>query len=363
MPKDETHSYTGDMTHDAHAWQPDVLGPGFAQRTIPLGEDDEGPLVATLVRSLPGTVRFTDRLAGRSRIVHPLAGVDVLYVHGWSDYFFQRELAAFFTGRGARFFALDLRKYGRSLRPGQTPGFIEDLAQYDAEIGAALEIMGAEPANGGAASFGGRPRRLLLMGHSTGGLILSLWADRHPGVASGLLLNSPWLEFQLPGRIRASIAPLVDLSARFNPRESAPQLDFGYYTRAQRAVADADHPLEVNTEWRPEQAMAVHAGWLRAILRGHSEVVERGLRITAPVGVLLSRRWISPLRWSEELTSVDSVLDVDEIARAATRLGPTVTIERIDGALHDVFLSRPGVREEAYRRLEAWLRGWIAEIG
>ena len=201
------------------------------------------------------------------------------------------------------------------------------------------------------------------MGHSTGGLILSLWADRHPGIASGVLLNSPWLEFQLPGRIRASIAPLVDLSARFNPRESAPQFDFGYYTRAQREVADEEHPLDVNPEWRPERAMAVHAGWLRAILRGHSEVVERGLGITAPVGVLLSRRWISPLRWSEELTSVDSVLDVDEIARAATRLGPTVTIERIDGALHDVFLSRPAVRAEAYRRLEVWLRGWIAEIG
>ncbi|WP_164861505.1 hypothetical protein [Microbacterium sp. CPCC 204701] len=33
---------------------PDVLGPPFEQLTLPLGVDDEsGPLVATLVRSMP----------------------------------------------------------------------------------------------------------------------------------------------------------------------------------------------------------------------------------------------------------------------------------------------------------------------
>ncbi len=68
----------------------------------------------------------------------PLADVDVLYVHGWSDYFFQKRLARFWTDRGARFYALDLRKYGRSLRPGQTPGYIADLDTYDEDIAAAL---------------------------------------------------------------------------------------------------------------------------------------------------------------------------------------------------------------------------------
>ncbi|MBT2500751.1 hypothetical protein J7E25_16770 [Agromyces sp. ISL-38] len=48
----------------------------------------------------------------------------MLFVHGWSGYFFNRELAAFWSNAGARFFALDLRKYGRSLRPWQAPGYI-----------------------------------------------------------------------------------------------------------------------------------------------------------------------------------------------------------------------------------------------
>ncbi len=112
------------------AWAPDVLGDEFEQLTLPLGSDDEGEVVATLVRALPRRSAWQRALRwalgpGDAR---ELADTDVLYVHGWSDYFFQKRLARFWTGRGARFFALDLRKYGRSLRPGQTPGYISDLA-------------------------------------------------------------------------------------------------------------------------------------------------------------------------------------------------------------------------------------------
>src|SRR5687768_13886062 len=120
-------------------WRPDVLGPGFEQFTLPLGADDDGvELVATLVRSIPHPFA---RLAGALR------EIDVLYVHGWSDYFFQTEVARFWTDRGARFFALDLRRYGRSLRPGQVPGAVRSLEDYDEDIAAALEAMGQDAAS------------------------------------------------------------------------------------------------------------------------------------------------------------------------------------------------------------------------
>ncbi|WP_053383062.1 alpha/beta hydrolase [Leucobacter celer] len=332
-------------------WRGDVLGSGFECTDIDLGADEEGPLVATLVRSLPARRPLLDRLLGWERT---LENVDVLYVHGWSDYFFQRELAAFWTQRGARFFALDLRKYGRSLREGQTAGYIEDLDDYHEEIDRALEVMEEERPAGA--------RRLVLLGHSTGGLVLSLWADTHPGRADALVLNSPWLEFQLASAGRQVLMPLINLSARFNPREVAPQLDYGFYTRAQREVGPQDELALVDAAWRPERTHAVLNGWLRAILDGHARV-NRGLDIGAPIEVLLSARFAIPMKWSEDLTSADTVLDVDEVAKAALKLGSTVTVERIDGALHDVFLSREGARREAYARLERWLLGWQAGGG
>lgn len=319
-------------------WRPDVLGEGFAQLTLPLRPDDEGEVVATLVRSLP---RF-------SLWPKPLRDVDVLFVHGWSDYFFNRTFARWWTDRGARFFALDLRKYGRSLREGQTPGFITSLDQYDEDIEAALAARGPDASG----------RRLVLVGHSTGGLTLSLWAARHPGRAAAIVLNSPWLEFQLSGLTRTAIAPLLGLQARLRPMDAAPQIDLGFYSRAQLEAADASDPMTIDPTWRPEKSMTVHAGWLYAILDGHARVAQ-GLEIDVPVQVLLSARSAAPTRWSEDLAAADSVLAVDEVARAALKLGDTVTIERLDGALHDVFLSRREVRTQAYARMDRWVRGFI----
>ena len=79
----------------------------------------------------------------------------------------------------------------------------------------------------------------------------------------------------------------MDLRARVRPLDTLPQVDLGYYSRAQREVRDT--PLDINLQWRPDQTMAVHAGWLDAILDGHNRVAS-GLHIDAPICVLLSAK-------------------------------------------------------------------------
>jgi hypothetical protein len=56
------------------------------------------------------------------------------------------------------------------------------------------------------------------------------------------------------------------------------------------------------------------------------------------------------------MLETDSVLDVADIARRSLQLAPTVTVARIDGALHDVMLSRRPVRERAKAEIRQWLR-------
>lgn len=316
-------------------WHPDILGEGFEQQTLPLGSDTEGEVVATLVRARPH--------AG-ARVFGALRDIDVLYVHGWSDYFFQADLARFFTDRGARFHALDLRKYGRSLRPGQTPGYVTALDVYDADIAAALDVMGTE----------GEGRRLLLVGHSTGGLTLTLWAARHPGRAQGLVLNSPWLELQLGPLGRQALAPMVNVRARVDPLGTHPVVDLGFYTRAQREIGTLpDSPAG----WRPERGFPTHPGWLAAVIAGHARVAS-GVDVGCPTLVLLARHSTPPVNWHDAMRATDSVLVVDDIARAATRIARTVTISRVDGAVHDVFLSAPEARDAAYADIEQWVR-WV----
>lgn len=337
------------MASQASVWVPDILGKPFEQSTLSLGVDGlHGPLVATLVRSLPHPL---------SRLFGELRDVDVLYVHGWSDYFFQRDVAEFWTRRGARFYALDLRRYGRSLREGQTPGYIDSLDDYDLDIAAALNAMGHSDPDTPQGETG-RGRRLVLLGHSTGGLTLTLWAARHQGVASALVLNSPWLELQLGTLGRQALAPLVDMRARLDPRGTQPAVDVGYYTRAQQEIGSLPTSPE-RAVWRPDRGFPTAPGWLSAVMEGHRRVAG-GVEVGCPALVLLSTRSTPPLSWKESMTSTDSVLVVDDIARAATRIGQVVTVARIDGAIHDVFLSRPASRARAFAQLDRWLAAYIS---
>jgi alpha-beta hydrolase superfamily lysophospholipase len=318
-------------------WSPDVLGPGFEQLVLSPG----GAPPSTLVRYRGSSRRWWRR---------PAVGTDVLYVHGWSDYFFQRPLAEFWHRAGARFYALDLHGFGRSLAPGQVPGDVSDLAEYDPDVDAALAAMGHAPAGDGDRG----KRRLLLLGHSTGGLVMALWAARHPGTADALVLNSPWLEFQASEMARRAMAPLLGARARFFPHVPLPGIDPGHYART--VSADLEGEWAYNAAWRPEKAFALPATFLGAVFAGQ-ERIAHGLALDVPVLVLLSDRSYLLPQWSPDAAAADVALNVDAVAHRALSLGENVTVVRVPGALHDVFLSRQAVRSRAYARVAAWTAG------
>lgn len=324
-------------------WVPDILD-GFERQTIPLEVDEEGPNAATLVRLAgPAPLAGTAPLGGAVTAAGdgPASGIPVLYVHGWSDYFYNAPLARLFAERGYAFHALDLRKYGRSLRPGQTPGWAESLEVYDDEIGRALRIIARD-----------HPQRPVLMGHSTGGLTLALWAARHPGRARALVLNSPWLEMQGSALVRHMASAMLDPVVRLHPKNflKLPRVD--HYWRTVSAAADGDwdlHPL-----WRPQYAFEVPGGWLKAVMAGHATVAG-GLGLTEPVYVMLSDRTVFGPSWREDMTAADIVLDVEILAQRSTRLGRHVTVVRHAGALHDVMASPQAIRRQAAREMFRWL--------
>src|SRR5690606_17602077 len=66
-------------------WGPDVLGDGFTAQTVELLPDEDGPVVTTVVRYRPED-------DPEALTVVPPRFV-MLHLHGWNDYFHQRELA------------------------------------------------------------------------------------------------------------------------------------------------------------------------------------------------------------------------------------------------------------------------------
>jgi len=323
------------VTVGVTGWAPDVL-PGYWQTTIPLGRDParEGDIVATLIR----------------RGEAARAGHAVLAIHGFTDYFFHTELGDHFANRGFAFYAMDLQKCGRSRQTGQTPHFITDMARYDTELEGALRIIGDETGSA----------RVLVYGHSTGGLIIALWLDRlrrrgateRAGIG-GLVLNSPWLDLQGPALLRlgitsATIAALSRLRAKGVIRGEG---NGGYGSSLHR-----DHygEFDYNLEWKPLGGFPITLGWLHAMRRGQARL-HRGLDVGVPNLILRSDHTVREDAGPAALQCGDAVLDVKQIARWSGCIGNRSTIVPVTDAKHDVFLSMPQPRRLAYLHLDRWL--------
>ncbi|MFI9271537.1 alpha/beta hydrolase [Kitasatospora sp. NPDC052896] len=316
---------------DAVEFRTDILGEPYQAAELPLTVDEEGAVSATLVRRLvPGSERA------------------VLYVHGYTDYFFQTHLADRFVDLGYSFYALDLRKYGRSLRPHHSPNFVRDLRAYDEELDAAVRIIREQDGH----------TRLLVNGHSTGGLVTALWADRLAGrgVIDGLFLNSPFLAMPAARAARTLGSPAVGVLGRFAATRKLPSALNPHYVhslhRDHRGEWDFDLAL------KPAEGFPLYAGWLAAIDRGHRQV-RRGLHIDCPVLLMASTASISTTKWDPALHRRDAVLRADDIAALAPRLGRHVTTVRIEGGMHDLVLSAPAVREQVFTELDRWLKAYL----
>jgi alpha-beta hydrolase superfamily lysophospholipase len=308
--------------------------PGYWQRTRTLGPDPhgEGELVATLVRR------------GESGSAQHA----VVALHGYTDYFFNTELADRFAARGFAFYALDLHKCGRSRRADQTPHFTTELANYDAELQWALDVVGAD--TDGA--------KVCMYGHSAGGLIATLWLDRLRertalGDVGALVLNSPFFDLQGPAILRsaASSAALVALARWRKLRVIRKPTPGGYGTTLHR---DYGGDFDYNLDWKPLGGFPVTLGWLNAIRRGQHRL-HRGLDVGVPNLILRSDHSVPEAPEPEAIQRGDAVLDVRQIARWAGCVGNRTTIAPIVDAKHDVFLSLPQPRAAAYGELDAWL--------
>ncbi len=323
------------MTFAHPEWADDVL-PGYQQATLDLGpdRDGEGEVFSTLVR------RAADAPSPRV----------ALAVHGFTDYFFNTELVDRFARRGYRLYGVDLHKCGRSWRQGQTAHFTTDLAGYDRELELALAIMAAE--NPGS--------QVVVYGHSTGGLVVSLWLDRLRtrgdtaalGIA-GLVLNSPFFDLNGPPvlRARATAGAIAAASRVRKTRVVRPAGTGGYGLTLHR---DYHGEFEYNLKWKPIGGFPVTVGWINAIRRGQARL-HRGLDVGVPNLILRSDHSVAETAGTEVIQRGDAVLDVAHIAQWAGCVGNRQTIVPVADAKHDVFLSLPGPREAAYRELDRWL--------
>lgn len=311
------------------AWIPDTaaLGPDFQTLTITLPSDGNIPI--TIIRAADPARRDFRRGA--------------LYIHGFNDYFFQAAMADSFAVHRYAFYAIDLQRYGRSLRQGQTPcDAPHGLNEYFPAIDSALCVMQQNGIDS-----------ITLIGHSTGGLIAAYFLARNPSApVRNLILNSPFLAWNL-GSLNHAI-PLVSTLGAIFPGMKFKQGASDAY--AYSLLKDHHGLWDYRTDWKRIHSPDVTAGWIRSITRAQNYLKHHPGCIHVPTLLLTSARAYSGNEWTPAADSADAVLNPAEIRRIGITLpaqGATSVV--VDGGLHDLVLSSPSVARPLYRLIFRWL--------
>ena len=316
------------MKNPVSSYNPDILGSDFEQMTIDQPDDYEGKVVCTLIRKK--AINATPKA--------------VLYVHGFNDYFFQKGMAEKFTGNGFDFYAIDLRKYGRSFLPHQKLNNLRDIKEYYADLDSALEQI----KNEGHTS-------VLLSGHSTGGLVVSVYAHDHQDskLFHSIFLNSPFYDFNSNFFLRKLAIPIVSTLGKNNPDKI---MNGGFSPLYGLSIYKGDKgEWEYQLGWKPHVAPAVNFGFIRAIHLAQ-EKVKNGVNINVPVLVMHSKVSLYEKEWSDKLFTGDAILNVKHISENAQKIQGKVTIQAVEGGMHDLILSPKPVREKVYFDLFEWLK-------
>lgn len=309
-------------------YREDILGDGYLCRTIEMPDDYEGRVVCSLIK------RENNEEVKRA----------ILYVHGYNDYFFQKELGDSIVAHGYNFYALDLRKYGRSILPNQDPFFCKSLKEYFADIDTALAVIRSEGND-----------KIMLMAHSTGGLITPYYLASKGEVTpvDGLILNSPFLDWNFGWFMENIVLPSVSFIGKFFPDLVVQGSGVPHY--ANSLLSEEKGEWIFNKEWKMPNGHHKRAGWIRAIHEAQKEL-QNGVSISCPILVLSSDKSLAESNnWSDDYMKADIVLDVDDIQNYGLKLGKHVTRDTIKNGMHDLILSPKPYRDDAYRRILRWL--------
>jgi alpha-beta hydrolase superfamily lysophospholipase len=306
-------------------WKPDCeLGEGFVNTTVQFRDDYDGRVTSTVIRNEP--------------LIAAPRGT-ILYIHGFLDYVFQSHVARRFVEEGYNFYGLDLRKYGRSMDGARHPNMCLSMEEYFPDIEAAINFIPYS-------------QKVILYAHSTGAIPASLYAkDRDPRARiDRIILNSPFLDFKERGfetRIAAAWGRLFPFQKKRNPVSR-------WYGRSLHQ--DSYGHWRFNIEWKPIDGAVAYFGWIRAVVKAQDRI-EKGLGLSQPVLVLHSDASSSSKtrEWRDKYSRTDLILDVEDIKKRSKYLGDKVTRLEIPGAVHDVVLSAPEVREKAITEMLDWL--------
>lgn len=303
---------------DDWTWGEDIL-PGYESRFVKMEDAFDGPVRSTIIR-------LKSRKPSKKAF---------LYIHGFNDYFFQADWGKQFADSGYNFYAVDLRRYGRSRLPWQYPFNVRDQKEYFADIDSALSQIHRDG-----------NEDITLGGHSTGGLTVAYYAacrSEKIGV-DRVVCDSPFLAWNYNLFMRKVAAPMIGGLGKIFPNSVIKQGHCDGY--AYSLLKQFDGEYEYNTDWKMIYSPPVKWGWIGAIDGAQRNLLKKRDKIAVPLLVMTSSRKIDGCNYTPEFQTGDAVLDPVMLRDCARHLSNT-KVAIIDSGIHDLILTRSPVGERA----------------
>jgi alpha-beta hydrolase superfamily lysophospholipase len=284
---------------------------------------------------------------------NPTATKAILYVHGYTDYFFQTGLAEHFVDLGYRFYALDLQGYGRSIRPSTPPNWCESIEQYGQDLDIALATIKQDGAD-----------QVIILGHSTGGLVVSTYLaqpyalterESHYNKAFpkvvGLMLNSPFLALPFPPAVLNFVSWPVRILVSLLPFSYLRAKKINIYSKSLHTIYGGE--WDYRLDWKPSQGFDLSFHWLREVIVAQRNLANQRLNIPT----LMCHSEISTIgkRTVKEIQQGDGVLDVNSMQQAAKKTFAHLTQVSIPQGFHDLYLSHQPARTAYLSAMTQWL--------
>lgn len=291
--------------------------------------DYEGKVVTTVIES---------------RSNKASASKTVLYIHGFSDYFFQEHMMTYFTDCGINFYAIDLRKCGRSFLPHQHQNYCKSMREYFPELDLGIEHILKVNAQ----------TSIYLIGHSTGGLLISYYAKAGllRNKVKGLLLNSPFFGFNLPFYKKLVIGMVSKRKAHKEP--------FSYSSGVASVYGKSLHSeyageWSFNLKWKPILPLPVFYAWISAVYRAQQFIQEKPNLGNLPILLLRSKVSSSKYKVTNLTTKSDVILNVKDMTKVGLKLSNQVTQVIVEDGLHDLVLSPKAIREKVLQEMKEFV--------
>ncbi len=269
----------------------------------------------------------------------------VLYIHGFNDYFFNKEFASNFLAQGYSFFAIDLHNYGKNMTQDTKRYYFKDVKEFYPEINQAINIMKNEY----------KIEDITLYGISQGGLIAALFENDNKKV-NRLILDSPFFDFHFNWFLENLALPVVAKIGSVFPEFVLKSDEVNVFGKS--IHKDFDGEWDIDMELKAIKTNApIYLGWLNAVYMAQKRL-QNGLDIKVPSLILYSNKSISESSNKKYHHNTDIVLDVKDMKKYSNMLSKNVSLitkQELKNGMHGILISPKPVRNKAYKNIFEWL--------